>query len=193
MGYSGVIFAMMESAKEIEKQRKINKLNTMKKEEIYVVIDSEEKRNRAIQILSDAGEIITNESVLLNEFYNVPMSLCFDLGWYCIKMKAHRQEITLNQLEQMLNPIKEVGMSLDALKLIAESWGFELVEKKREIKIGDFGKFWSDNNCYFVGFLQDVYKISETNKCVFQMKDYGTFCYFAYLTDEEKANIQENW
>jgi len=28
---------------------------------------------------------------------------------------------------------------------------------------------------------------------VFQMKDYGTFCYFAYLTDEEKANIQENW
>lgn len=44
MGYSGVMFAMIESAKEIEKQRKIDKLNTMKKEEIYVVIDSEEKQ-----------------------------------------------------------------------------------------------------------------------------------------------------
>jgi hypothetical protein len=163
----------------------------MKKEEIYVVIDSEEKRLRAIQILSDAGEIITNESVLLNEFYNVPMSLCFDLGWYCIKMKAHRQEITLNQLEQMLNPIKEVGMSLDALKLIAESWGFELVEKEREIKVGDFGKFWDDGIYILYGFLESISDV-EPN-FIYKRKAGALYINFAHLTDEEKANIQENW
>jgi hypothetical protein len=172
----------------------------MKKEEIYVVIDDEPKRLRAIQILSDASEniwnntdLIGNGTTVLTQTYITPIILVFYKGWYCIKTVGNKQEITLDQLEQMLSPKQEIKMELDALKLIAESYGFELVEKKREIKVGDFGKFWSDNNCYFVGFLQDVYKISETNKCVFQMKDYGTFCYFAYLTDEEKANIQQNW
>jgi hypothetical protein len=160
----------------------------MKKEEIYVVIDSEEKRLRAIQILSDAGENITNESVLLNEFYNVPMSLCFDLGWYCIKMKAHRQEISLDQLDQMLNPIKEVGMSLDALKLIAESYGFELVEKEREIKVGDFGKFWdNDKKEFALGILDKI----DTNGIYWTNDVY--WIHFSHLTDEEKANIQQNW
>jgi hypothetical protein len=165
----------------------------MKKEEIYVVIDSEEKRLRAIQILSDE-KIMTYSSLL---HVGGIGQLTFDINaWNLPSFKwnlVNKTEITLDQLEQMLSPKQEIKMELDALKLIAESYGFELVDKKREIKVGDFGKFWSDNNCYFVGFLQDVYKISETNKCVFQMKDYGTFCYFAYLTDEEKQQIQENW
>jgi hypothetical protein len=165
----------------------------MKKNEIYVVIDSEEKRLRAIKILSDAGEKIWKDSCIF-EIYSKPFILANDNTEWLVMIKIdNEKEITLDQLEQLLNPKQEIKMKLDALKLIAESWGFELVEKEREIKVGDFGKFWSDNNCYFVGFLQDVYKISETNKCVFQMKDYGTFCYFAYLTDEEKANIQKNW
>jgi hypothetical protein len=170
----------------------------MKKEEIYVVIDSEEKRLRAIQILTDAGESVFSGSELFKEFpTNENLEFYDDIEWLLSdnfdEDILNKNEITLDQLEQMLTPKQEIKMPLDALKLIAESWGFELVEKKREIKVGDFGKFWSDNNCYFVGFLQDVYKISETNKCVFQMKDYGTFCYFSYLTEEEKANIQENW
>jgi hypothetical protein len=166
----------------------------MKKEEIYVVIDSEEKRLRAIQILSDAGEKIWEASCIF-EIYSEPFILAMSENkeWCAMIRIDDEINISLDQLEQMLLPKQEIKMELDALKLIAESYGFELVDKKREIKVGDFGKFWSDNNCYFVGFLQDVYKISETNKCVFQMKDYGTFCYFAYLTDEEKANIQENW
>jgi hypothetical protein len=165
----------------------------MKKEEIYVVIDSEEKRLRAIEILTDAKESIYKFSDML-EVYTTPFLLSFYKAEWCIILKIDNEiNISLDQLEQLLLPKQEIKMELDALKLIAQSYGFELVDKKREIKVGDFGKFWTDNNCYFVGFLQDVYKISETNKCVFQMKDYGTFCYFAYLTDEEKANIQENW
>jgi hypothetical protein len=170
----------------------------MKKEEIYVVIDSEEKRLRAIQILTDAKENIwSNETdglkVKLDSWFKFLRFSKTDNEWQLYMNSDDTTQITLDQLEQLLSPKQEIKMKLDALKLIAESYGFKLVEKEREIKVGNFGKFWSDNNCYFVGFLQDVYKISETNKCVFQMKDYGTFCYFAYLTDEEKANIQENW
>jgi hypothetical protein len=169
----------------------------MKKEEVYVVIDSEEKRLRAIHKLRYYKEPIFSLSDIFSENpYNKCLEF-YDDEWivsgYDDKDIKKKTEISLDQLEQMLSPKQEIKMELDALKLIAESYGFELVDKKREIKVGDFGKFWSDNNCYFVGFLQDVYKISETNKCVFQMKDYGTFCYFAYLTNEEKANIQENW
>ena len=140
MGYSGVIFAMMESAKEIEKQRKINKLNTMKKEEIYVVIDSEEKRLRAIQILSDAKENISTFDLSM-DFSEKHKYLRLDSNnqWFIFSyMFSTDTEITLDQLEQMLLPKQEIKMELDALKLIAESWGFELVEKKREIKVGNF-------------------------------------------------------
>jgi hypothetical protein len=168
----------------------------MKKEEIYVVIDSEEKRLRAIQILSDAGEKIVNSTGLKKENLIGDLVFHIELGWGFGIKNENDINISLDQLEQMLNPqfvVKEIALPIEELQKQAEMHGFKLVKEERQIKVGDFGKFWSDNNCYFVGFLQDVYKISETNKCVFQMKDYGTFCYFAYLTDEEKANIQQNW
>lgn len=163
----------------------------MKKEEIYVVIDSEEKRLRAIQILSDAGEILINHSSLLGR-YKTEMELKFnsDFWWVTNDYNNNKQEITLDQLEQLLNPIKEVGMSLDALKLIAESWGFELVEKPREIKVGDFGKFWdSPCTCPVYGYLHLISK--------------GVYCYspasgisyrnFAHLTEDEKLQLTKNW
>lgn len=172
----------------------------MKKEEIYVVIDSEEKRLRAIQILSDAKENVwSNETdglkVRLDSWFKF-LRFSTDNEWELYMDRDDRQEISLDQLEQMLSPqfvVKDVILPLEELQKQAELHGFKLIKEERQIKVGDFGKFWSDNNCYFVGFLQDVYKISETNKCVFQMKDYGTFCYFAHLTDEEKQQIQENW
>ena len=85
---------------------------------------------------------------------------------------------------------KEIKMELDALKLIAESYGFELVEKAREIKVGDFGVFWDlPCTCPVYGFLQLISK--------------GVYCYspasgssyrnFRHLTDEEKKAITENW
>jgi hypothetical protein len=84
---------------------------------------------------------------------------------------------------------EEIKMPLDALKLIAESWGFELVEKEREIKVGDFGKFWDyDSNeiC--------VYRFLERKEGDKYVDNFSTsWKNFAHLTDEEKANIQQNW
>jgi hypothetical protein len=84
----------------------------------------------------------------------------------------------------------ENEIKLDALKLIAESYGFELVEKKREIKVGDFGRFWdSDENYCLYSFLENISKIN-----MYQPKGYTTgWSNFTHLTDEEKQAITENW
>jgi hypothetical protein len=100
-------------------------------------------------------------------------------------------EITLDQLEQMLLPKQEIKMELDALKLIAESYGFELVEKKREIKVGDFGKFWDIESCIVYGFLESISDVEP--KFIYKRKTGALYINFAHLTDEEKANIQQNW
>ena len=85
---------------------------------------------------------------------------------------------------------KEIKMELDALKLIAESYGFELVEKAREIKVGDFGIFWDSTcTCPVYGYLQFI--------------SIGVYCYspasgssyrnFRHLTEAEKSQLTENW
>lgn len=173
----------------------------MKKEEIYVVIDSEPKRLRAIQILSDAGENIDYSNFELSEILRVHS---VDKDWFLTTTDFCKtlQEITLDQLELLLNnkyisfwetPVEPI--KLDALKLIAESYGFELVEKVREIKAGDFGKFSSKKGgSISFGFLYriisgDVGVIYSENG-----KDITThWSNFAHLTDEEKKQIQENW
>lgn len=166
----------------------------MKKEEIYVVIDSEEKRLRAIQILSDAGENIDYSNFELSEILRVHS---VDKDWFLTTTDFCKtlQEITLDQLELLLNnkyisfwetPVEPI--KLDALKLIAESYGFELVEKKREIKVGDFGKFYNifPNN-YVCGVLSGACQGEYVDSYSKGWKN------FRHLTDEEKANIQENW
>jgi hypothetical protein len=87
------------------------------------------------------------------------------------------------------NRKQEIKMELDALKLIAESYGFELVEKKRKIKVGDFGKFWDKNERfqYQYGFLKSISKYD------FESDGSLSWSNFRHLTDEEKAQIQENW
>lgn len=160
----------------------------MKKEEIYVVIDSEEKRLRAIQILTD--EKIISYSSLLHE--GGGGKLTFDIDAWNLPSLSYllenKTQITLDQLEELLNPKQEVKMELDALKLIAESYGFELVEKKREIKVGDFGKFWDNElKFFFCGF------VSEFSELGFKNFFNATWSNFAHLTDEEKKEIQENW
>jgi hypothetical protein len=198
----------------------------MKKEEIYVVIDSEEKRLRAIEILTDAKESIYKFSDML-EVYTTPFLLSFSKAEWCIILRIDDEiNISLDQLEQLLSPKQgyicpqtkiqcddeccvsaedchitssldsgivdcepkqEIKMELDALKLIAESYGFELVEKKREIKVGDFGKFWVkyEENPLF-GFLRDTV-------CGYTDSMGRIWDNFRHLTDEEKQQIQENW
>ena len=82
-------------------------------------------------------------------------------------------------------------IKLETLKLIAESYGFELVEKKREIKKGDFGKFWDgEETNYFMGFVKNI-RIESA----FPFTPEGGVIYrnFRHLTDAEKKQITENW
>jgi rhodanese-related sulfurtransferase len=163
------------------------KKESMKKKNIYVVIDSESKRQRAVKILTDAGENIG--CINFDEKYKY---LRFDTSneWNTFSFVwTSETEINLDELNEILNPKEEVKMELDALKLIAESYGFYLVEKPREIKVGDFGKFWDcPTTCPVYGYLQFISK--------------GIYCYspdsgssyrnFAHLTDQEKEQLIKN-
>ena len=74
-------------------------------------------------------------------FYSV------DKDWFLTteNFKKSLQEITLDQLEELLNPKQEEPIKLDALKLIAESYGFELIKKKRGKHIGRPSLWWGRN------------------------------------------------
>lgn len=163
----------------------------MKKEEIYVVIDSEEKRLRAIQILTDAGENILDTSSLLYKFAGKMILRFNGKKWWVTLDSDDKTEITLDQLEELLNPKQEEPIKLDALKLIAESYGFELVEKKREPKVGDFGEFWDIKEKYScLGFIENI---NIEDFYPFALKGGSVYENFAHLTEEEKKQIQENW
>jgi hypothetical protein len=169
----------------------------MKKQEIYVVIDSEEKRLRAIQILSDAQEEIWEESLLFIKSEMGCLICRRDNLWYLLKTRSYKEEISLDQLDRILNtkeiPSEDKQIPLDALKLIAESYGFELVEKEREIKVGDFGKFECPNKIsYSFGFLKKIESIGRFIE-VTKENYVSIWSNFRHLTDEEKQQIQENW
>lgn len=171
----------------------------MKKEEIYVVIDSEEKRLRAIQILTDETILLDSETAfriqddyIYLHFYNDDVQI----GWFIDNQYFDKTEITLDQLEQLLNTqfaVKKVVLSIDELQKQAESLGFELVKKERQIKVGDFGKFFDykgdEPRCCSVGFLTSI------DKTVYEYRrdNLTSYKFFRHLTDEEKKQIQENW
>ncbi len=168
----------------------------MKKEQIYVVIDDEPKRLRAIQILTDAGEKIFECDSIFNELFRGTTSFLgttdFESTWGHYGTFG-KQKITLDQLEQLLNPnfvVKEVVLSIEELQKQAENLGFDLVKKERQIKVGDFGKFWDDleSECFY-GFLLSINQIETP----FRIKAGTSFRNFSHLTDEEKKQIQENW
>jgi hypothetical protein len=166
----------------------------MKKEQIYVTIDDEEKRLRAIEILEKAGEEIRDESMLYRGVDNHYKHLCInDKGVWTLFCATHDTEITLDQLEALLIPnyqVKDVILSLDELKAQAEKLGYDLVEKPYEPKVGDFGVFWDrdeENKSY--GFLEDI----KSQTCKFVRDNYVPFMNFRKLTEEEKQKIQESW
>lgn len=203
MGFSGVIHSIerdliKRAKKEVEKY----KINTMKKEQIYVVINSEPKRLRAIQILSDAKEKSLSSSKTCYQvdvkrnyiyliFFNTEHG---NGGWFIGSKNKGKTEISLDQLEELLNPnfvVKEVVLSIDELQKQAESLGFELVKKERQIKVGDFGKFWDSKDCIVYGFLESISEVEP--KFIYKRKSGALYINFAHLTDEEKKQIQENW
>ena len=130
-------------------------IRIMKKEQIYVTIDSEEKRLRAIEILEKAGEEILHESTMFIKTDSAFKQLLYSIdinGWLLSMFNDKKTEITLDQLEALLIPnyqVKDVILSLDELKQQAEKLGFELVEKPYEPKVGDFGVFWDNTPFLF--------------------------------------------
>lgn len=157
----------------------------MKKEDICVLIDSEEQRLIALDILKRAGEKVAPHT-RLRECYNEKMWLKMfeDNEWYTAYTKEEKTIITLDQLEELIG----VHLTIDELKKQAEKLGFELVEKKREIKVGDFGVFYNNKLAnYYYGFLSKIeeekYWIEGSIRCN----------NFRHLTNEEKEKIQNNW
>jgi hypothetical protein len=169
----------------------------MKKEQIYVTIDNEEKRLRAIEILDNAGEEYwSNDKKSSMSISDVHKYLYSDSDGWLINNADFgiREEITLDQLEALLLPnyqVKDVILSLDELKQQAEKLGYDLVEKPYEPKVGDFGVFWDEKeegNRYY-GFIIKI--ISDDYLFV---RDNGVpFKNFRKLTEEEKQKIQESW
>lgn len=161
----------------------------MKKDKIYVVIDSKQKRLRAIQILNDAGVEIRfsmGDRAYYMKFQN---GYFFDFNGFS-RPKSEYTEITLDQLEQLLaNDFDFEFLKIEDLKEQAALLGYELVKKKREVKVGDFGKFWDEivEDCVF-GFLTEIGIDGFFDK--FYTASWKNF---AHLTDEEKQQIKENW
>jgi hypothetical protein len=162
----------------------------MKKEEIYVKIDSEAKRLRVIEILEKAGEEIIKKSAIYVEGQTGTLVFSHDNEWILTLIET-TNTITLDQLEALLLPnyqVKDVILSLDELKAQADKLGYQLVEKPYEPKVGDFGVFKkSDCDFEYVGFLDDI---SDEK---FYMKKNIPWDSFRKLTDEEKTKIQKAW
>jgi hypothetical protein len=167
----------------------------MKKEQIYVTIDSEEKRLRAIEILEKAGEKILKGSALFNN-HNVGI-LCYTTykNYWVLTNDYDKDKTTLDELEALLIPnykVNDVILSLDELKAQADKLGYDLVEKPYEPKVGDFGMFWDvddEGGNKYCGFLIDT----DDSKYPMQSNNRGWFKNFRRLTEEEKQKIQEAW
>jgi hypothetical protein len=169
----------------------------MKKEQIYVTIDNEEKRLRAIEILEKAGEEIKDDSILYKCVDNHYSRLCINSeGVWTLFCITHNKAITLDQLEQLLLPnyqVKDVILPLDELKQQAKKLGFELVEKPYEPKVGDFGYFWDNESekMNSIGFIGRVFSDRTIDR--FHTSGNLTYNHFRKLTEEEKQKIQEAW
>lgn len=80
---------------------------------------------------------------------------------------------------------EEVYLVIDQLKKQAEALGYELVEKKRVPKVGDFGVFGEYSTLF--GFISEI----ENNN--FADSHGSIWDNFRHLTEEEKTKIQNNW
>jgi hypothetical protein len=166
----------------------------MIKEEIYVVIDSEMKRQKALYILSNANEKVFDNSFLKSNFFTT-FFLALDSvseKWRSLGVRPRKTKITLEELEAILNPnyaVKDVHLTIDELKAQAEMLGFELVKKERKPKVGEFGVFWDDSK-YKIHVYDFIHNIEND---VFTAKYSAVWKNFRHLTEEEKQEIQMNW
>jgi hypothetical protein len=166
----------------------------MKKEEIYVVIDSEIKRQKALHILSNANEKVYDNSILKSKFFSTFFLVLYSeyKEWSGWSFRPTRNKITLEELEAILNPnygVKDIHLTIDDLKTQAEMLGFELVKKEKKPKVGEFGVFWDDSK-YKIHVYDFIHNIEND---VFTAKYSAVWKNFRHLTEEEKQEIQTNW
>lgn len=167
----------------------------MKKEEICVLIDGQEKHLKAVEILRMSGYGWVANSDFCNlqggDVFYLVYSTDLKSWLYLSYGNIGKTLITLDELESLLLPnyvVKDVHLTIDELKNQAEKLGFDLVEKKREIKVGDFGAFYSVNEeVLLFDFLLEIEDGS------FVDSDGNTWQNFRHLTNEEKEQIQNNW
>jgi len=94
----------------------------MKKEEIYVEITNEIERLRAIEILQNAGEVISKNDKQLRPIKWFKYLVLKNEGWFVSISHIDKTKITLDELESLLNPKKsniELGL-LECLKQVQQ-------------------------------------------------------------------------
>ena len=168
----------------------------MREKETVVKIYNEENRLKVIQLLTDAGIIVWNGSSLFTE--NFMGLLIFGPNQnYCVLSydKSDRTEITLKQLEKILNPnpeIKKTNLTVEELKLHAEKLGYDIFKKKNEAQVGNFGKFWDDSDPTKAtfNFLSAIIGKKHLKYVDRKLSPWDNFC---NLTQEEKEKITQNW
>lgn len=103
----------------------------MKKEEIYVEIKNESDRTKAIQILTDAGEVLSDVEGELNFNNRVKFLLIANMThWWISSNTCGCDEITLEQLEELLIPKKKIQYR---------------IKTKEEFDVVDSSKYASEN------------------------------------------------
>lgn len=170
----------------------------MKKEQIYVVIDSEEKRLRALQILKDADEDIYKHSFLLRAVdakYNILDYLLGRNEWAMNRLSlTGKTKITLDQLEEILNHKESIDQLTENFKSKAKELGFkvEIVFERIDPRIGMFGKFWDDGDDDYILHFGILEEIRNEDDCKFLRKHGDFYANFQPLTQSEIAELTKN-
>jgi hypothetical protein len=93
----------------------------MKKENIYVEITNETERLRAIEILQNAGEVISKNDKQLRPIKWFKYLVLKNEGWFVSISHIDKTKITLDELEALLNP-KKSNVFTDVQEWIRENY-----------------------------------------------------------------------
>lgn len=179
----------------------------MKKEEIYVLIDSEEKRLRAIQILNDAGEKILDKNTSM-DFSEKFKNLRLDINgyWFVFGYTDSCTQITLDQLEEMMMPKHIEGDVFLCLKDFVMNDGSVEYTKDKKYIYNKYGYLTNDsgNSNHFLGTknMSEYFKKVEKDKIKIELHNISELTFPREMLVSEKGEsfnatiigkVQEFW